>query len=329
MTKATLLIAILSCLFCFSTMAQTRVASVGFYNLENLFDAIDDPLINDEEYLPTGERQWTNERYTAKLANMAKVLSDMRLDLVGVCEVENRKVLEDLINDPQLCNRGYDIIHFDSKDRRGIDVAALYRPQIFKLIQSSVHSVSDPTEPDFITRDVLLASGIVGNRDTLHFIVNHWPSRWGTGGEPKRLLAAQVARSLVDSLQSSNHKAKIVITGDFNDDPRNKSINRVLNAKIEPKEPGQLLNTSYPTYRQGIGTLYYNGAYNLFDQIIVSEGLTGSGLRYQPNSFTIASYQYLTHPSGDLKGTPYRTFSRGQYLNGYSDHFPVFITLIY
>ncbi|WP_109830767.1 endonuclease/exonuclease/phosphatase family protein [Reichenbachiella versicolor] len=328
MKKTILLIAVLTSLIP-NIQAQSRAGAVGFYNLENLFDTVDDPEIDDEEYLPNGKKQWTQERYQSKLDNMSRVLADLNLDLVGLCEIENRKVLEDLISTPNLKSKGYEIIHFNSKDRRGIDVAALYKPDIFKPISQTIHSVKNPDDPDFKTRDILLVSGKIGRNDTLHFIVNHWPSRWGTGGEPKRILAAGVARGIVDSLQSLNANAKIIITGDFNDDPRNKSLKQTLNANTKIKEPGQLLNTSYPKYKEGIGTLYYKGAFNLFDQIIVSEGLTKNGLHYKDGSFTIASFQYIVHTKGELRGTPFRTFSRGQFLNGYSDHFPVYIVLEY
>ena len=143
------------------------------------------------------------------------------------------------------------------------------------------------------------------------------------------MMAARVARGVVDSLLASNPEANIVLVGDFNDDPRNKSVKQVLNAHLKLKEDNQLFNTSYSMYKQGLGTLYYKGAYNLFDQVIVSQGLLKRGLKYQDDSFTIASYQYLTHTKGDFKGTPKRTFSKGQYLNGFSDHFPVFIVLSY
>ncbi|MFT6868513.1 MAG: putative extracellular nuclease [Cyclobacteriaceae bacterium] len=324
-------------IFCFAylfTQAQYKghniAGIVGFYNVENLFDTEDDPKINDEEYLPNGKNEWSDERYQSKLNNIARVIKDMRPDILGLSEIENRRVLEDLVQVNSIKNMGYQIIHFDSPDLRGVDVGIIYKPSIYKPFSAKAFPFIDKTNPDFKTRDILLSSGVLSNKDTVHFIVNHWTSRRGGGGEDKRLISAQIVRNISDSLILRNPSAKIIITGDFNDDPRDKSVKKILNATDNLKEDQQLYNTSYPTFKRGYGSLYYNGAYNLFDQIIISQQLltdNSSTLYYIPESFTIAAHPYMQVVEGKDLGAPFRTFSYGKYLNGYSDHFPVFIVL--
>jgi predicted extracellular nuclease len=324
-------------IFCFAylfTQAQYKghniAGIVGFYNVENLFDTEDDPKINDEEYLPNGKNEWSDERYQSKLNNIARVIKDMRPDILGLSEIENRRVLEDLVQVNSIKNMGYQIIHFDSPDLRGVDVGIIYKPSIYKAFSAKAFPFIDKTNPDFKTRDILLSSGVLSNKDTVHFIVNHWTSRRGGGGEDKRMISAQIVRNISDSLILRNPSAKIIITGDFNDDPRDKSVKKILNATDNLKEDQQLYNTSYPTFKRGYGSLYYNGAYNLFDQIIISQQLltdNSSTLYYIPESFTIAAHPYMQVVEGKDLGAPFRTFSYGKYLNGYSDHFPVFIVL--
>ncbi len=304
--------------------------TVGFYNLENLFDTVDDKTIKDEEFLPNGKNEWNEEKYANKLEKMSLVLAAMNLDVVGVSEVENRKVLEDLVTHANLKRLGYQIIHFDSPDRRGIDVALLYKPRIFRPFSTGMIPVWTAEDPDFITRDILLVKGLVGN-DTLTVFVNHWPSRRG-GKEDKRLLAARVLRSSVDSLFNLNPEAKIICMGDFNDDPTNRSLKKELRAvgKIEQLENNALYNTSFTTFKKGYGTGVYNGSWNLFDQLIVSKSLIKyqeNSLHYKLSSFTIFAPKWMQVQAGEHKGSPYRNFSYGVYQNGYSDHYPVYIIL--
>lgn len=315
------------------THAQVKgIGTIGFYNLENLFDTEDDPTINDEEFLPTGKNQWNEERYANKIKNMSRVIADMAggVDILGVSEVENRKVLEDLVQSPKLKGKQYQIVHFDSPDRRGIDVALLYRNRAFKPFATNKISFNDPQDPEFRTRDILWVKGLY-HGDTLHVAVNHWPSRRG-GKEDKRLMAAALLRKAVDSVQAINPNAKIVIMGDLNDDPTNKSVKKVLLAggKINKLEPGMLFNTSADTFRKGYGTLYYRGAWNLFDQIIVSQSLlegNSTNYHYVNDSFMVYAAEYMRQHSGEDKGAPFRTFSYGAYKNGYSDHYPAFIVI--
>ncbi len=306
------------------TFAQTNI--LGFYNVENLFDTEDDPLINDAEFLPTGANQWTTERYFIKLQNMSSVLKGVNADVIGLAEVENRKVLEDLVQHPNLIAKRYQIIHFDMDDGRGIDVAMLYKPNVFKPFKIVKLPIQDPNEPRFKTRDILWVKGLFQG-DTLHFIVNHWPSRSGGGKEDKRLLAAQVLRRAIDSVMVINPNSKMVMVGDFNDDPNNKSIKKILCAENEKREE-ILVNASEPTFKKGYGTLYYNGIWNLFDQIIISKNLEQGVQHYVPSSFTVYVTPEMLEKEGRYAGAPRRTFRSGQFdENGFSDHLPVYIKI--
>jgi len=302
-------------------------AIVGFYNLENLFDTIDDPETNDAEFLPNGANGWTEERYAIKLANMSKVIAQFTPDILGVGEIENRKVLEDLVTHPNIANRRYQIIHFDMTDERGVDVAMLYRTSVFKPFSIKKLTIKNPEDPSFKTRDILWVKGLCLG-DTLHVAVNHWPSRRG-GKEDMRLIAAQTLRKAVDSVLAINPKANIVMLGDFNDDPNNRSIKKILLANDDDQKKNTLVNTSEPTFKKGYGTLAFNGAWNLFDQVLISSSLNDrTGVDYSPGSFTVFAQRWMIVESGKYKGMPARTFSSGVFNpEGYSDHFPVFIVL--
>ncbi len=314
-----------------ATFAQQNTAPqqaiVGFYNLENLFDTVDDPDTIDEEFLPNGANNWTEERYAIKQANMAKVISGFAPDILGVGEIENRKVLEDLIAQPALAPKRYQIIHFDMTDARGVDVGLLYRPAVFKPFDIRRLVIKDPADPRFKTRDILWVKGLFLG-DTLHVAVNHWPSRLG-GKEDKRLVAAKTLRNAVDSVLAINPLANIVMLGDFNDDPNNRSVKKVLLANDDAKKKNTLINTSEPTFKKGYGTLAYNGAWNLFDQIIISSALTDqAAVDYLPESFTVYAQRFMLEDTGKYRGMPRRTFRGGVFdPQGYSDHFPVYIVL--
>lgn len=306
----------------------TQQAVIGFYNLENLFDTVDDPAINDADFLPTGMYQWTEERYKNKLNNMSKVIAAIRPDVLGLGEIENRKVLEDLVLHPNLAGQRYQIIHFNMRDERGIDVALIYKPSVFKPFSITQVRVIDPEEPNFKTRDVLWVKGLCLG-DTIHVAVNHWPSRRGDGKEDKRLVAAKAVRDAVDSVMAINAQANIIIMGDLNDDPNNKSVKKILLASDDDSKKNTLINTSEPTFKKGYGTLAYNGTWNLFDQIIISAPLENkNGIDYLENSFTVFAQRWMQESTGKYKGMPMRTF-RGVQFNpeGFSDHFPVYITI--
>ena len=337
------------CLFAFFlSNAQNektyRVNTVAFYNLENLFDPVNDPEKYDEAS-PIMEmaESLREEVYAKKLTNMAKVIAKIGTDVtghppavLGVCEVENRRVLEDLLNESTLVNEDYGIVHFDSPDKRGIDVALLYKKSIFRPINTSSHELliydQDDPEKRVYTRDQLLVTGLLDG-DKIHFIVNHWPSR--SGGEArsrfKREKAASLNKKIIDSLQAEDPYAKIITMGDLNDGPYNTSVKEVLGAKAEKEEVKLkgLYNPMENMQKKGIGTIAYRDSWDLFDQMILSQPLLDddySSYRYYKAG--VYNPQYLANPRGRYKGYPYRSFSDGGFSGGYSDHFPVYVYLV-
>ncbi len=329
---------------CISQNKQSfKAVTVAFYNVENLFDYEDDPLTFDDDRTPEGKDHWTESMYRAKVSNMAKVIAEIGLEIVdtaptiiGVCEIENRRVLEDLINEPFLRSQDYGIIHFDSPDRRGIDVGflykkALFRPSHFKKYPLILYEDYDPLERIY-TRDQLVVSGYLED-EKIHFIVNHWPSR--RGGEAKsaykRINAAKLNRRIIDSLFAEDPYAKIITMGDLNDDPNSKSVVKTLNAK--PKSTDlqhkELFNPMVSLFKQGLGSLAYADRWNLFDQMIVSSELvTKDYTSYQFYRAGIYNKSFLSNSNGKYKGYPYRSFTEEGFTGGYSDHFPVYLILI-
>lgn len=310
---------------------------VAFYNVENLFDTKDDEGVYDEEFTPTGNKAWTEDKYNKKLNSLASVLSKLAREyspsgpaVIGVSEIENRGVLEDLLKTKEMASMGYEIVHYDSPDRRGVDVGLLYNPAVFKVTSSKAYQYNLPDNPRFKTRDQLLVSGTLAG-ESFHVITNHWPSRWGSKSSELREFAASISKHIADSIYKADPKAKVVIMGDLNDDPVDKSVRVVLDAKRNQKDvkPGGLFNTTWGFYDKGIGTLVYQNKWNLFDQIIVSESLLGndrSSLKFWKAE--IFNREFLIQKEGKNKGYPLRTFSGDTFLNGYSDHFPVLIYLI-
>jgi hypothetical protein len=319
-----------------------KVHTVAFYNLENLFDTINDPTKFDEASPMMELKTNRSEVYKKKVKNMASVIADIGFEvtnnspaIIGVSEVENREVLEDLVNDSLLQNRDYGIIHYHSPDARGIDVAMLYQKKLFTPISTSSHELKifdDLTGKRVYTRDQLLVSGELDG-DLIHVIVNHWPSR--SGGEarsrPKRVAAAKLTKHLVDSLQVIDPYAKVFIMGDLNDDPTNASVKDVLKAKRDREKVGlKGIYNPYETYfKDGIGTTAYRDAWSLFDQIMLTEPL----LEKDYSSFRlykagIYNKNYLIERVGTYKGYPKRSFSNGGFTDGYSDHFPVFVYVV-
>ncbi|MDX8570832.1 endonuclease/exonuclease/phosphatase family protein [Elizabethkingia sp. HX QKY] len=316
---------------------QYQVYTAAFYNLENLFDTEADPAINDTEFTPAGSNRWTTEKYNKKQANMAKVISRLGKKysqtgpaFIGLCELENRRVLEDLVAQPALAATGYGIVHYDSPDRRGVDVALLYNPALFKVKDSKTFAYHIKDMAEYRTRDILLVKGQLAGED-LHVLVNHWPSRYGGKSSELREHAATIVRKVVDSLYAADDKAKVVIMGDLNDDPTDKSVRVVLGAKKYQNEveKGGLFNTMWQHYDRGIGSLGYQGKWNLFDQIIVSEPLLGedkTSLKFWKSE--IFNPEFLITQEGRYKGYPFRTFSGNVFQNGFSDHFPTLIYLV-
>ena len=311
---------------------------IGFWNLENLYDTLDGPN-DDAEYLPGAAKQWNTERYERKLQHEARVISEMGVDVfpeglvgMGMCEVENLAVVEDLIHTPPLDKRGYRIVHHDSPDRRGVDVAFIYNPQYFTLLHEAVYPLRDPNDSLFRTRDQLVVTGLLDG-DTISVVVNHWPSRFG--GEkrslPKRALAAKLGRHIIDSLQAINSNARVLYMGDLNDDPVDPSVRKFLNTTGDKAlaTGSKLFNPMYDLYQKGIGTLAWRDSWNLFDQIIMTPSLvnaTDDGYRFY--GARVYNQPYLRQDEGNYTGYPLRTYVGDTYQGGYSDHFPVYVILV-
>lgn len=326
--------------FSFGQKKNYQIDAIAFYNLENLFDTINDPNKKDEEFLPTGDFHYTSKVYKNKLHNLATVLSQIAIDKIpdgpaffGVSEIENEQVLKDLIQEPELKNRKLKIVHFESPDLRGIDVGFLYNPKFFKVLNAEPLKVdiSKNGSNDF-TRDVLYVMGLL-NGDTVHVMVNHWPSR--LGGESasmwKRKLAASVCKKRADSILKLSPQAKIIIMGDLNDDPIDPSVAQVIGAQEKDKaiKSGHFFNPWIAYYKKGIGTLGYNDSWNLFDQIIISNAfITPVKGTWQFYMAEIFNRPFMKTQSGQYAGYPHRSFSNGNWIDGYSDHFPTYIYLI-
>jgi Endonuclease/Exonuclease/phosphatase family len=336
-----LLIATICCTPVFAQKQQYKPAIVAFYNLENFYDTIHNPNINDEDFLPNGAKNYTSKVYWTKVQHLATVVSQIGTDInpdgiafIGVAEIENDTVLNDLIHHPLLKDRNYKIVHYDSRDIRGIDVALLYNPKYFTVLYSKKLFVRLPqgTKSSYFTRDVLWVKGIL-NGDTIHVFVNHWPSR--VGGEqrsaPGRAAAAMVDKNYVDSIQARQPGAKIIVMGDLNDDPISPSVTKVLGAKgnIADVKPGELYNPWVDMYKKGIGTLAYQDAWGLFDQIILSYSWLDKN---QPGYFFyqqhIFNKEFMVENIGKYKGYPMRTWDGNVFRGGYSDHFPTYIILL-
>lgn len=316
--------------------------SVGFYNVENLFDTINQPNVIDEEFTPTGLNRWNWEKYSNKLESLATVISQIGGNgpaVLGVAEVENRGVLEDLVAHPLLKEKNYGIAHFDSPDARGIDVGLLYMKNVLQITDSKAHRVIIPEDPNVRTRDILQVSGTIDG-EMFHFLVGHWPSR--SGGEAasihRRLAAARVMRTVTDSLLKIDNNAHVILMGDFNDDPTSPSVRDGLKAKYSDKNLNydDLFTPMYKLYKDGIGTLAYRDVWSLFDIMLVNGNLLGTDYSkfklYKDsksgNQAFIFNKSFLLQKEGPYKGYPLRTIVGGEYHGGYSDHFPVYIYLV-
>jgi hypothetical protein len=320
-----------------------KIHTIAFYNLENLFDTINDTNKFDEAS-PIMEMKTNREEvYVKKVHNMARVVSEIGADvanntpaIIGISEVENRQVLVDLVNNPQLLHKDYGIVHYDSPDARGIDVALLYQKALFTIVNTSKHELKiydDISKKRVYTRDQLLVSGKLEG-ELIHLIVSHWPSR--SGGEArsrsKRVAAAKLNKHIIDSLQSIDPYAKIFTMGDLNDDPTNASVKKVL--KAESNRDKVVLKGIYNPYedlfkKEGLGTTAYRDAWSLFDQILVTKPLIEkdySSFRFYKAG--IFNRNYLISKKGRYKGYPFRSFADGGFSGGFSDHFPVYVYVI-
>ncbi|MGB5980932.1 MAG: endonuclease/exonuclease/phosphatase family protein [Nonlabens sp.] len=322
---------------------QYKVKTIAFYNLENLFDTEDDTSINDEASpimeMAEGQRA---EVYEKKLNNMARVLRKLGSDkaqtapsIIGVCEIENRKVLEDLASHPLLREHDYGIVHYDSPDRRGIDTGLLYKKSDFKVTNSQSRALLIYNNEDgkrIYTRDQLVVSGELDG-DPLHLIVNHWPSRrGGTRSIPKRVAAAALNKKIMDSIHSQNAMAKIITMGDLNDDPTDKSVIETLNAQRDREDvkPQMIYNPYIQMFKDGMNTTAYRDGKNIFDQIMVTFPLLheASQSGYQYWQAHIYNPLFMSNKTGRWKNYPYRSFVGSTFNGGFSDHFPVYVYLV-
>jgi hypothetical protein len=337
MFRSSLLTSVVFLAVCLSVQGQGErrfvPAVVAFYNLENLFDTIDQPDVQDEEFLPGGPYQWTSARYHRKLQHMAKVISEIGTDVnpagvavLGVSEVENGGVVEDLVRTPPLEQRGYKVVSHEGPDARGVDVGVIYDPAQFTLLGYKAYRLRMAEDTAFKTRDQLLVTGLLDG-DTVHIIVNHWPSRRGgeKRSQPKRWAAADLGRHIIDSLLARNPDARILHMGDLNDDPIDASLVKHLKVVGDKQHVNGTLmyDPMIELYKKGIGSLAWQDSWNLFDQISLSPALvTGNGGRYKYFGVRIFNQPYLRQKEGNFAGYPLRTFVGTNYTDGYSDHFP-------
>ena len=309
-------------------VVRDDLQTVAFYNLENLFDINDDLLTNDNDFLPTSVKKWTPKRYGNKLRKLSFAISNIgRLEtgkhpaIVGLAEVENASVIEDLIAAKHLKDLDYSYVHYDSLDERGIDVALLYDTNVFEVIASETFSVelfNDAGLPDY-TRDILLVTGLLDG-ELVNVIVNHWSSRreGEKETEHKRLASSDKVGEIISSLRLVNPDSKIIIVGDFNDDPHSNSIKRLV-------ENYQLYNPMETLRSYNRGTSNHNRQWNLFDQILISSNFfKSSDHLFEFSTANIFDEDFLKLFKGKYKGTPFRTYVGKKYKGGYSDHFPVY-----
>ncbi len=342
MKRSIIIISLFVILIAFGSSCKREVTgsfTFAFYNVENLFDTIDDPAISDESYLPDSKVAWNTERYNHKLENISKVLMSLKEPsfsaIIGLCEVENLDVVKELSQHPNIAAAGYKIIHKNSPDERGIDVALFYQPQIYQPVKNTF------IKPDFkgmeanATRDILYSKGLINNVDTIHIFVNHWVSRWGgqEATEPYRMAIAAQLKSITDSILNVNPDANILIAGDLNDNPIDKSLVDVLKAKPVGANvnSSDLYNLALKLYESDTaGTLYYK-SWDVFDQIIVSGALlAGEGnLKVASESETVFKEDWMLYQPKEGPARPSRTASGRNYFGGYSDHLPVMIDINY
>jgi predicted extracellular nuclease len=316
---------------------STRIA---FYNVENLFDTIDQPMTIDSEYMPNSSLRWTKQRYEAKLKNIAKVVDSLGFpSVMGMVEVENRGVLEDLVATKTLKPQNYGVAQFDSPDERGIDCAMIYKKADFQVKNAKPHRIIFPTDASDRTRDILEVSGILRGQPVT-FFVNHFPSRRGGAEESdgKRIFVAQVLRNAVDSILKKDANANIIIMGDLNDEPKDKSLIQGLKAiywtttvtPVPKIDRNALYNLAAGVKESGFGSYFYKGEWEVIDQMIVSGSLLANGSKLvTTDSENVFNADFLTYKDRTGRKLPNRTYTGPTYRGGYSDHFPVYLTVYF
>lgn len=322
-----------------SSQAQNdhNKAIIGFYNVENLFDTINDPNKNDEQFLPDGDYRWNSEKYYQKLDRISQVIQEMSkmdggLVALGVSEVENEQVLLDLLSTERLKPLGLKVCHHESPDRRGVDVSLIYNPQRFCVIDTAAYPLVVPNQPEFISRDQWLVTGILDKTDTLYILVNHWPSK--AGGEkrslPGRIAAGSLSHTIAQEVFQKHPGAKFILMGDLNDNPNSKAMMEYLGTKVRTKglTNNDLYNPMWKMFQDGIGSYAYRDSWEMLDNIIISGGLVYPRANtYKYNGAFVFRKDFMITKSGSYMGYPWRMYAGGIYQGGYSDHFPVYIVL--
>jgi len=316
---------------------------VAFYNLENLFDTINNNGKYDLEFSPAGSRKWDGNKYWSKIKNLSYAISQMTTKrtplgpaVIGVSEIENITVLQDLVKAEAIRDRNMQIVHHDSPDRRGVDVGLLYNPSLFRVLTVKNYKLEVPELPNFLTRDQMCVVGLMGNRQTgysrVAIIVNHWPSRRGGEAESSWLREAAAALNvkIAKELLAQDPNIGIITMGDLNDDPFNKSVSQVIGAvkDVRKMPEGGWYNPFWEKLDSGIGSYIYRGSWNLFDQIIINSNLVDGKCGLKFHGAQVFNKQFLIQQEGQYKGYPLRTFSSGVWKNGYSDHLPTEIFLV-
>lgn len=308
--------------------------TIAFYNVENLFDLEDEPGKMDEEFMPNSEKKWNQERYIKKLNDLSKVLSSINRnelpEIIGLCEVENKKVVEDLVKTGQLVNGKYKVVHYESPDFRGIDCALVYRSDEFMVINSFPIKVNFKDEPNYLTRDILYVKGKTKNREEFHIFVNHWPSRIGgtEQTESKRIEVATILKGKIDSIQTTDALANIVVLGDMNDEPSNNSLAKILMAQKPETLNADFVNLMFPVQKNGKGSYVYQGNWNMLDNIVVSKSLLDEkGFKCVDKKGFVFHEDWMEFKNKDGQISPNRTYGGSNYYGGISDHFPVYFTL--
>jgi len=305
---------------------------IAFYNIENFFDTLDNPQKEDDVFTPTGENEWTTERWQNKANHIAQVIDSMDYPaIIGISEVETAQVMKDFIAQTSLSKEGYDFIHYESEDRRGIDCALLYKKAFFKVLKKDYIRMDfpDSIEPGYTSRDILHVQGKLLD-EPVHLFINHWPSRYGgvEASEPKRLFVAQHLRDKVDEIVKKEKNPNIIIMGDMNDETDNKSLVDVLNAKAVGNniDNESLYNCSAAMDRAGLGSYNYRGSWNMIDQIIVTGNLLNQHSDIQCQKLTIFKRDFMLYFDKKLKmKRPSRTYGGPRHFGGYSDHLPIFM----
>lgn len=353
--KRSFIVAALLLLMSLSASAQKTQQNyvIGFYNLENLFDTYDDPVKNDSEFLPEGKNKWTQAKYEKKLHNMAKVIRSMADNnkrwhtILGISEIENRLVIEDLVSQPEIADANYQIVHYDSPDRRGVDVALLYKPDQFTYLDSesipfdfnSDIDFSDTDTSYFKTRDILMVHGLIAG-EHFAFYVAHLPSRIGGKGGNLRSRGAEIIYNHSREMEAKYPGIKIVAMGDMNDNPTDDSMAKYLHGqeRLENVTPTEFFSPYISMLKAGYGSLCYQGVWSIYDLELVNYNLAHApdgGLKIQPVTKNHGKEYYgvvfkrpwMTTQKGQYKGYPFRTFSNGAFVGGYSDHYPTYIVI--